>query len=144
MFKNKAEFEAEAHFDGEAAGVPGAEAQPYARHLAIMREGAREAARHQPIADAQFSSFMAGIQEGIRAQEPSGYRWRTWASLLSLSTAALLIAFSAFWAFSPAQQPVNATVVESATTDLEDTVVDVYNSEYGVTTVWVNTAKDDL
>lgn len=144
MFKNKTEYELEAHFDGESSIAPSGEALPYARHLEVIREGAREAAKCRPIEDAHFSAFMSGIQEGIRNQEPSGLRWRTWASLLSLSAAALLIAFSAFWAFAPPEEPVNATVVESAVTDLKDTVVNVYESEYGVTTVWVNTTNDDL
>lgn len=150
MFKDKAEYDIEARFDGEVpeindAALTDPEAAQYLQHLELMRQGAQDAALHQPIEDAQFSAFMSGVRDGIEMAEQTRYRgWMAWASLASLSAAALLIAFSFFWAVSPPQAAVNATVIESATTDIEGAVVDVYDSEYGVTTVWVNTTKDDV
>lgn len=106
-----------------------------------IREVASETVSRQEIADGQFGAFMEGICEGI---EPAGRGWgRFWAAA-SVSAAALIAAVSAFVVVSDEPQKVDATVVESCTTDLEGATVRTYEDEAGDTTIAVTMSKDDI
>ena len=137
-------------FDGEGdatVAVPGSEALAYEASLRRLREGAQVAMHRPEIAAAQFPSFMEGIRESIEA--PRRHHRGFWA-VLSLSTAALLVAISAFLVFAGGpdsqHQVVEAvtTQVEAATTEIPGATVEKYTNEDGTAVVWVSTAQRDL
>ena len=109
--------------------------------LRAMRSAISEEAKHEAIGDAQFPAFMAGIRDQVSA--PRGRVAGLWA-YASLTAAALVVALSAFVIFSGGPQDVDASVVESATSDIEGAEVDVYSSENGTATVWVNLTGRDV
>lgn len=116
-----------------------------ADHLAQLRrirEGVSAVARRETIQDAQFPAFMRGIREGIESPPPAHRRGVF--AILSFGMAALIVAVAAFAVFSGGPAPVKATEVESAYTDLEGATLNTYNSEDGVTTIWVTVGKDDV
>ncbi|MCC6694265.1 MAG: hypothetical protein IT365_01415 [Candidatus Hydrogenedentes bacterium] len=131
-------------FDGEGdatPAVPNAEAAAYEAAIRQLREGAKHALRRPEIADAQFPSFMEGIRESIEA--PRRHHRGFWA-VLSLSTAALLVALSAFLVFSSGPDKAVTTQVEAATTEIPGATVEKYTNEDGTAVVWVSTAQRDL
>ena len=139
----------EAYFDGVAhhedsvrehlAQCPACTA--HRARLETLRAGVRAVAQRQDIGDAQFPAFMAGIQEGMarRTRRP-----REWLAAASLTLAAMVIAYATFVTFTGTAAPVKATEVISTSTDLEGATVNWYDSDEGVTTVWVNPAKGDI
>ena len=113
------------------------------RLLRALRHGAQQTARRETIGDGQFPAFMAGVREGIEAPE-TAWRWnRAWA-FASVAAAALITAGSVFAVFSGEPAPVEGTVVESWSTDLEDAEIRQYSSENGTQTVWVSVAREDM
>lgn len=139
-------------FDGEAAdsktaGPPG----ELRDSLALIRDGARAARRQAEIADAQLPAFLDGIHARI-AQEPSRAtvfgrsfsRDRLWA-VVSLTSAALIVAISAVLVFSGETPDVRATtVVEEVSTDIDGASVHWDTLDDGATVVWVEFADRDL
>jgi len=114
----------------------------YLAQLRRIRDGVSAVARRETIQDAQFPAFMRGIREGIELPAPA-YRRGAFA-ILSFGMAALIVAVAAFAVLSGGPAPVKATEVESAYTDLEGATLNTYNSEDGVTTIWVTVGKDDV
>ncbi|MBI4558940.1 MAG: hypothetical protein HY706_15260 [Candidatus Hydrogenedentes bacterium] len=110
-----------------------------AAQLKLVRAGVGAVATHEEIRDAQFPAFLNGIRE--RLETPARHHYGLWA-LSSVSLAALIAAFSAFLLMTGGPRPASA--VESATTELEDTEVTVYESENGTPTVWIHKAEEDL
>lgn len=96
----------------------------------------------QEIADPQFPAFMEGIRERVEsAPRRHGGVW----ALASVATAALIVAVSAFLVLTNGgPDKVEATVVESCSTEIEGATVTSYASDNGVATVWVNVAQDDI
>ncbi|MCC6487820.1 MAG: hypothetical protein IT364_10005 [Candidatus Hydrogenedentes bacterium] len=141
---NKWQREVARRFDGESdvqPMAPSAEALAYEASLRQLREGAKLAAYRPEIADAQFPSFMEGIRESIEA--PRRHHRGFWA-VLSLSTAALLVALSAFLVFGGGPDKSVTTQVEAATTEIPGATVEKYTNEDGTAVVWVSTAQRDL
>lgn len=147
----KGEKEIARRFDGEATGKSPAalnsDLAAYEAGLKMLREGAQSAVQRPEIADAQFPAFMEGIRENLETPR-RGHRG-FWA-VVSLSTAALLVAMSAFVIFMSTNQH-DSTVVEAVTTEVETVstdingaTVDSYTSGDGTTVVWVSTEKRDL
>jgi hypothetical protein len=129
-------------FDGEGAEVSETqtpEERAYLAALERLRTGARAVATRAEIRDAQLPAFLHGIREGI--QTPPSYR-RVWA-LLSLSTAALLVALSAFLVFTWRNDDA-ASVVEAASTQIQGATVSSYSQEDGTAVVWVRVPRRDL
>ncbi len=108
-----------------------------------LRSGAQHAAQRETIRDAQFPAFMEGVREGIEAPA-TAWRWSGAWAFASVAAAALITAGSLFAVFSGDPAPVEGTVVESWSTDLEDAEVRQYSSENGTQTVWVNVAREDM
>lgn len=94
----------------------------------------------EEIREPQFPAFFAGIRDRL---EVPYRRRRIWA-LVSLAAAALIVAISTFLILSEGPQKVDATVVESYSTDLEGATITTYDSDDGVTTVWITVAQDDI
>jgi anti-sigma factor RsiW len=94
---------------------------------------------------AQFPAFYRGIMEGVSAPQR---RYGRVLTALSLAAAALIVAVSCFVIFTeltegPAR--VDATVVESCSSELEGATVTTYDDSKGeVTTVWVTVAREDV
>jgi len=113
-----------------------------ARHLdqlCAFRQAAH-AARGAEIGDAQFPAFMAGIRERVETPAPTRRRgWRVaWVTM-----AALLVASAAFLVMTDGTRTVEATVVESYSSELEGAIVTTYASDTGVTTLLVQVSQDD-
>ncbi len=109
--------------------------------LTLLRQGARQAAHAPEISDAQFPIFMAGLRDALERPEPrhSGL----WA-MASLSAAALVLVLSILALFSRGAEPVRATEIESAHTELDGVTVDLSNDASGLSTVWVTMPESDL
>jgi hypothetical protein len=140
-----------AEFDGEIALseaerdalLQDPERARYAEALPALRSGAQAAARVTPrIEDAQMGAFMAGIREGVATPEHAPHRG-FWAAV-SLTAAAMVIAVSTFIVLDGGPQAVQANEVESISTDLEGARLDVYDSDEGITTIWIVNSGDDL
>lgn len=149
-FLNRKHKRIAADFDGEmplseaerAALLSDAELAAYAEALPAMHAGAQVARVTPRIEDAQMGAFMAGIQQGLATPSPAPHRG-VWAAV-SLTAAAMVIAVSAFVVFDGGPQPVQANEVESISTDLEGARLDVYDSDEGITTIWIVNSGDDL
>jgi anti-sigma factor RsiW len=140
----------EAGFDGETPASTAVEKHlqecavctQHLETLQRVRGGVQARTQSTPtISDTQFPHFMQGIRTNIErpARRPMGL----WAAL-SLTTAALLVALAAFSMFYGGPEKVRATEIESASTELQGASVDWYDTKEGVTTVWVNVAKEDI
>ena len=147
---SKREREIARRFDGEITGPDNrpadAESAAYEARLRLLREGAAQAAHRAEIADAQFPAFMDGIRENV--ERPARHYRGFWA-VVSLSTAALLVAFSAFLVFTTGDQtvaPVEAVTneVETVSTEINGATVDSYTDGEGTTVLWVSNGKRDL
>jgi len=138
-------------FDGESSEAAGveqhiAECARCAAHLEMLRELRQTvaAATLRPgLREAQFPAFLDGIRERLTVETPRRGHRRLWA-LVSLSAAALVVAFSAFIVFGGKPARVDATVVESCTSEIQGATITTYDSEQGVTTVWITVAGDDV
>lgn len=143
----------EAWFDGEKehvqAGVEAhiASCPACTEHIAFLREVrayTTESAAVPGIADGQMGAFLDGMWAGVETAAPHHRPFWAW---LSLSAAALLMALATYFVFTDFNSPdrtVEATVVESAYSELQGASVDVEISEDGAATVWVNNAPDDI
>ncbi len=130
------------HATTDASALETPELTAYRDTLLRLREGAHNAASPTPeIGDGQFGAFMAGIREGIEAPAPRSTG--LWA-MASLSAAALVLVLSLLAIFARPNEPVKATEVESAHTELDGVAVDWYDPPEGVTTVWVTMPETDL
>jgi len=138
-------------FDGELSGVA---AEDAARHvktcapcqtrlteLETVRAGVQAIRKRVEINDTQMNAFMAGVREQMHAPQKS--HRRLWA-YLSLTAAALIAALSTFALIENGLETVDATVVESYSTELEGATIQTYDSDAGVTTVWITVSKDDV
>jgi len=112
---------------------------------AVLNEmRAAAAARPAPgeIDANQFAAFMRGIQDGIDAAPARRYG-RIWA-VISLAAAALVVAISMFVVLDKGAAPVDATVVESCSSELEGATITTYDTADGVTTVWITVTQEDV
>lgn len=147
MFKRKkmkqigALLDGEPHYSGDAEHHLGdAACRDYADAVRLMRSGAREAAHAPEISDAQLGAFIAGIRDGIERPEPrTAGLWAT----ASVVAAALVLVLSLLAVFSRGGEPVRATEVESAYTELEGVTVE-FDNRGDVSTVWVTMPESDL
>lgn len=143
----------EAHFDGEAQHASAdvldhlqncAACADYCKTLDAIRTGAQSIALAPEISDAQFDAFLDGVREGLDA--PATRRRPLWA-MFSLAAAAIIIALATFLVITDFNGPsrnVEATVVESAYSELQGATVDVEIEQNGGATVWVNNAPNDI
>ena len=113
----------------------------YHEGLQALRDGATETTRREEIQEAQFPAFFDGIREGI--ESPRRGHGRLWA-LASGSAAALIAAMSLIIMFGSGHTPVDATVIESYSTDLEGASITTSDSRNGVPTVWITVTQDDV
>jgi len=147
---NKWERDVARRFDGEADGLAKGPKNPetaaYEAGLRLLRAGANQASEKWEILDAQFPAFMDGIRQEI--ERPARHTRGFWA-VVSLSTAALLVALSAFLVFTTGDQvapPVEAVInqVETVSTEINGATVDSYTDDEGTTVLWVSNGKRDL
>ena len=100
--------------------------------LQALRKGAREIVARNPLHEPAFEPFMAGLREQTTRPLP---RRRTFWAVASLSAAALVVAASLFLVFSYPDAAMDATIVESYSSELEGATITSYASDSGVTTV---------
>lgn len=142
-------YRVEQWFDGEAAEPESIErhvetcavCRAHLDQLRAMRTGVAAVNAREEIRDAQLPAFVAGIQE--RLTPPSRRHARLWA-LVSLSAAALIVALATFFVVTNGLGKVDATVVESCSSDIQGATVTSYSSDNGVTTVWITVSEDDV
>lgn len=108
-------------------------------HLKKLRNAIRSSPDTHHIQDAQFPTFMQGIQQRKNAYTNP---FKGWWALASLTAAAILVALATVSIFRPQDKPVNATEVESVSTELEGTTVDWYESD-DIETLWNNPPNDE-
>lgn len=140
----------EAYIDGETPSGEALEThlaqcpqcQAHAAAIQKMRRGIDTViAAYPEISEAQFPHFMNGIRDAI---DQPRRRFMGWWAAASLTAAAMIVALATFSIIYGGPEPVRATEVESVSTDLEGATVDWYDTKEGVTTVWVNVAKEDI
>lgn len=143
----------EAHFDGEARYTSPdvldhlktcAACSAYYEALDAMRSGVLASVQAPEIRDSQFDAFLDGVRQGMDV--PAAHRRPVWA-MFSLAAAAIVIALATFLIVTDFNGPtrnVEATVVESAYSELQGATVDVQVEQDGGATVWVNNAPDDI
>ena len=141
-----------AHFDGQAPegtqSPSSPEAQAYVADLNYLREGARTISAAPQISDAQFSSFMDGIRQGIETTPARGGHW-LWAKV-SLVGAALVVAMAVFVILESknvVQPPVtnaDKVDVETVSTDIRDVTVQSEETDDGNAVVWMTPSQVDL
>ncbi len=113
-------------------------------HLAALRAlrgGTEAVAAREAISEAQFPAFIDDICERLKPK--AGYRMGLWA-FASVTAAALIVAGSTFLVFTSGPRNATATVIESASTEIEGAKVDVRYSANGTATVWVSVAEKDV
>ena len=150
MFMRRKQKQMAALVDGEkryasadASVLETPELQAYRDDMLRLREGAQQAVARTPeISEGQFGAFMAGIRDSIEQPAPSHARGM-WATV-SFAAAALVVVLSLLVIFNRPAEPVQATEVESAVTELDGVSVDCYDSPQGTTTVWVTMPENDL
>ena len=108
-------------------------------HLKKMRNAITENRNTPQIQEAQFPAFMQGIQQRKNTQTNP---FKGWWALASLTAAAILVAVATISIFRPQDKPVNATEVESVSTELEGATVDWYESD-DVMRPWDDPPKDN-
>ena len=118
-----------------------ADCAAYLEGLQALRYGATDATRREEIQDPQFPAFFDGIREAIGT--PRRGHGRLWA-LASGTAAALIAAMSLVVMFGSGHAPVDATVIESCSTDLEGASISTSDSKNGVPTVWITVTQDDV
>jgi anti-sigma factor RsiW len=138
-------------FDGQSSPETSPEISAHAAGCAVcsarlaelqrLRNAATAAVRREEIGDSQFPAFMAGVREGL---QPPQRGWGRFWAVASLTAAALIAAVSTFIIISDQPQTVDATVVESVTTDIEGATVQTYEDAEGDTTIAVTMSKDDI
>lgn len=150
MFECRWRPRIERWFDGQSSDTADverhvgecAECARFLSSLRLMRTHVEASSKQHEIRDAQFAAFMDGIRE--RVETPvRGHHRGLWAAL-SLTAAALIVALSTFFMFTGGLGKAKATVVESASSELEGAQIKTYDSGDGVTTVWITVAKDDV
>jgi len=137
-------------FDGELADGEGIRAHlaicpACAQHLAAlerMRAGFAARKAVPEIADAQMNAFLNQLRDRVETA-PAAHPFRFW-TMLSAAAAALVVVVSLFSIVSPAPKPIEATVIERRSTDIEGATTSVSVSEDGTTTVWVNVPEEDM
>jgi anti-sigma factor RsiW len=135
-------------FDGELA-----DDRPIQEHLescAVCREHVallktmRAAIQSEDVptlADAQIPAYLNDLR--TRVERKPARRVSLWA-MFSASTAAVVVAVSLMSVFSTGPQPIEATVIEEVTTDIEGATTESTVSDDGTATVWVNLPEGDL
>jgi anti-sigma factor RsiW len=115
----------------------------HAETILRMRSAASSTFKRAEIAEPQFDAFLHSVRERVEAR-PS--RWGGLWAVLSLTAAAMIVAVAAIIIFDKGPEKVEATVVESVSSDIRGAKVGTYSTDNGVTTVWLKipAAKDDI
>ena len=155
MAECKWKSKAEQWFDGEGKQSPELERHvascpecaAHVGQLRLVRDAVEAAVPREEIRDAQFPAFMAGVRDGIDATTRARGLFRPrrgglWA-MASLAAASLIVAVSVMLVINDEPPKVDATVVEWCDTELDGATVG-YESDNGVTTVWVTMSKEDV
>lgn len=110
--------------------------------LERMRAGftARQAAPE--IADAQLPAFLRQLQDRVEAA-PAARPYRIWA-MLSGAAAALVVTVSVISIVSTGPKPIEATVIEQRSTEIQGATTAVTVADDGTTTVWVHVPEGDM
>jgi anti-sigma factor RsiW len=156
MFRNYKHKLVERYFDGDGSVAEEAERliaedAGCADHYAFLQQ-LRTGARNQPkqeVSDLQMGAFLAGIREQIAEPAPrhapaSVFQGRSLWAGFSLAAAALLVAVSTLYIVSGDTAPVQATEVESISTDIVGATTSVEYGPEGGATLWINLTGDDL
>jgi anti-sigma factor RsiW len=112
-------------------------------HLALL-ERVRTAVQSQEVprlADAQMPAFLDELR--IRVEKKPARTFNLWA-MVSAGAAAIVVAFSLLSIFSTGPQPIEATVIEEVSTDIQGATTESSVSDDGTATVWINLPEGDL
>lgn len=140
----------EAWFDGhlpadavdETSLAP--ELKAHLKMLRAMRGGVEATQKPHEIADAQLSSFLAGIREEAQG-EPIAPRWPGLWAYASVAAAAVVVALSTlFIVAGPPGEVAAQSEVQSYSSEIEGATVDAYTSDDGTAVVWINAPEADV
>lgn len=137
-------------FDGELADGDGIRAHlavcpACTEHLATlerMRAGFAARKAVPAITDVQMNAFLNELRDRVETA-PVARPLRFW-TMLSAAAAAIVVVVSLFSIVQPAPKPIEATVIERRSTDIEGATTSVSVSDDGTTTVWVNVPEGDM
>ncbi len=138
-------------FDGELADGEGVRAHlaicpACTQHLAAlerMRAGFAARKAVPDINDMQMNAFLNELRDRVETAPAAVRPLRFW-TMLSAAAAAIVVVISFFSIVSPAPKPIEATVIERRSTDIEGATTSVSVSDDGTTTVWVNVPEEDM
>jgi len=141
----------ERYFDGaspDAAAVQAhisacADCRAHLAGLQRMRAGIAARTAAPEIADAQLSAFMRELHGRVETAPAPAHPFRFWATVSAVA-AALVVTFSIMSITSPGQKPIEATVIEERSSEIEGATTSVSVSNDGTTTVWVNVPEGDM
>lgn len=143
--------EVEKWFDGQATNAGQVESHIQTcttcqKHLAGLKQLRRlstmlKQTNTNEIRDFQLPAFIQGIHEGI--DQPLRRPHRIWA-IISITAAALIVAISTFLVLTNGTDTVDATVIESTSSDLDGATIRTYDTEDGVATVWITGPQEDV
>ncbi len=132
--------------DGEAirahlAICPACEAQLSA--LERLRAGIAARKAVPEIADPQLSAFLHELRGRVETAPAAARPFRFWATLSALA-AALVVTVSILSITSTGPKPIEATVIEERSSEIEGATTSVSVSNDGTTTIWVNVPEGDM
>lgn len=112
-------------------------------HLALLERmrGAIQAQETPVLADAQMPAFLHELRG--RVEQKPARSFNLWA-MVSACAAALIVSISLLSIFSTGPQPIEATVIEEVSTDIQGATTESTVSDDGTATVWVNLPEGDL
>ncbi len=114
----------------------------YLAGLERMRAGFAVRKAAPEIADAQLPAFLRQLQDRVEAA-PAARPVRLWA-MFSAATAALVVTVSVLSIVSTGPKPIEATVIEERSTEIQGATTAVTVADDGTTTVWVHVPEGDM
>ncbi len=112
-------------------------------HLALL-ERTRAAIHAMPapaLDDAQMPAFLHDLR--TRVEQKPARSFNLWA-MMSAAAAAVVVAVSLLSIFSTGPQPIEATVIEEVSTDIQGATTESAVSDDGTATIWINVPEGDL
>lgn len=118
-----------------------ARCRAYLARLKGLRARVAQTKTGARIEDTQLPAFLRELEQ--RIDVAPARRVGVWA-MASVGAAAIVVAVSVLSIFSSGPKPIEATVIEHASTDIDGATTETYITDDGTATVWVNLPEGDL
>jgi anti-sigma factor RsiW len=144
------EINVERWFDGAAMDAAAVQShldgclacRAYLAGLEHLRAGFAVRKAVPEIGDAQLPAFLRQLQDRVETA-PAARPLRFW-TMVSAAAAALVVTVSVLSIVSTGPKPIEATVVEQRSTEIQGATTTVSVADDGTTTVWVNVPEGDM